>query len=143
MGLQRLGDADPASLRRVAAAWAKDHHPLVRRAAVAGVCEPRLLRDADTARWALDALDVVTAALAGLPAAARPDPDVRSLRRALGYCWSVAVAALPDPGFDRLERWAGSDDPDVRWLVRENLRKARLRRAGPDRLAGLLTGLGD
>jgi hypothetical protein len=103
MGLQRLGDADPAALRRVAAAWAKDHHPLVRRAAVAGVCEP------PGARVLLE----------------------RRRRRA------------PGPGFDRLARWAGSDDPDVRGLVRENLRKARLRRADPDRSAGLLAVVGD
>ena len=42
MALQRLGDDDPAALRRVVSAWADDPHPLVRRAAVAGVCEPRL-----------------------------------------------------------------------------------------------------
>jgi HEAT repeats len=143
MGLQRLGDADPAALRRIAGAWAKDQHPLVRRAAVAGLCEPRLLGDARTARRAVELLDAVTAGLADLPAAVRRDPGVRTLRQALGYCWSVAVAALPGPGFDCLERWADSDDPDVRWLVRENLRKSRLGRADPDRSAGLRTRLGD
>ena len=25
-----------------------------------------------------------------------------------------------------MERWVGSRDPDVRWLLRENLKKARL-----------------
>jgi hypothetical protein len=48
-----------------------------------------------------------------------------------------AVAALPGEGFARLERWAASDDPDVRWLVRENLRKSRLAMADPERLARL------
>ena len=28
-----------------------------------------------------------------------------------------------------LERWAGRDGRDVRWVVRENMRKARMRRA--------------
>ena len=53
------------------------------------------------------------------------------------------MAALPADGFGRLERWAAVDDPDVRWLVRENLKKSRLARAGPDRLARLrrLVGL--
>jgi hypothetical protein len=56
----------------------------------------------------------------------------------------VAVAALPADGFARLEHWAASGDPDVRWLVRENLKKARLARADPARLAALrdLAGLG-
>ena len=53
------------------------------------------------------------------------------------------MAALPADGFGRLERWAAVDDSDVRWLVRENLKKFRLARAGPDRLARLrrLVGL--
>jgi hypothetical protein len=59
------------------------------------------------------------------------------LRQGLGYCWSVAVAALPDEGFPRMERLASLDDPDVRWVVRENLKKARLARADPERTARL------
>jgi hypothetical protein len=57
----------------------------------------------------------------------RREEPFRVLRQALGYCWSVAVAALPDEGMRRLERWVGSEDPDVRWIVRENLKKRRLR----------------
>jgi len=62
---------------------------------------------------------------------------VRVLRQALGSCWSVAVAALPAEGFDRLERWAAGDDPDVRWVLRENLKKARLAKADRARCAEL------
>ena len=40
-------------------------------------------------------------------------------------------AAAPAEGFGRLEKWAASDDKDVRWIVRENLKKARLARADP------------
>jgi hypothetical protein len=137
MGLQRLGDADPGLLGRTARAWGKDPHPLVRRAAIAGICEPRLLADARTARQALDLLDVVTRALVGVPAGRRRDADVRTLRQALGYCWSVAVAAAPADGFDRFEHWAGADDVDVRWVIQENLKKTRLQRADPDRFAAL------
>jgi hypothetical protein len=78
------------------------------------------------ARETLDLLDKVTASLAAEEN--RRSEGVRALRKALGYCWSVAVAALPDEGTPRLERWLASDDPDVRWVMRENLRKARLRR---------------
>ena len=113
------------------------------RAAVAGVCEPRLLRQPGPAARALGLLDQVTGALAARRPGERADPAVRVLRQALGYCWSVAVAALPAEGFARLERWAAADDPDVRWLIRENLRKSRTRWADPQRWARLrqLTGL--
>jgi hypothetical protein len=55
------------------------------------------------------------------------------LRQALGYCWSVAIAASPDEGFRLFERWATIEDADVRWVVRENLKKKRLARADQDR----------
>jgi hypothetical protein len=48
------------------------------------------------------------------------------LRQALGYCWSVAVAADPATGLPRFRTLAAADDPDVAWIVRENSRKARL-----------------
>jgi len=46
------------------------------------------------------------------------------LRQALGFTVSVAVAASGD--FELLESMAASGDPDLRWVVRENLKKRRL-----------------
>jgi hypothetical protein len=128
MALQRLGDADPAALRRVVADWADDPHPLVRRAAVAGVCEPRLLRDPATARAALDACAAATASIEALPPDARRDADVRTLRQALGYGWSVAVAGDPVAGLPAFAALTASSDLDTAWIVRSNRKKARLRR---------------
>jgi len=142
MGLQVIGDHDLAMLLRVARGWAGDPRALVQRAAVAGVCEPRLLTERRVVRGALDILDLVTGALAGRTSAERSDADVRVLRKALGYCWSVAVAAEPDEGFARLERWAAADDRDVQWVVRENLKKARLHRADPERFDRLRERIG-
>jgi hypothetical protein len=48
------------------------------------------------------------------------------MRKGLGYCWSVAVAALPEEGKLRFETWIASPDPDIRWILRENLKKNRL-----------------
>jgi hypothetical protein len=50
------------------------------------------------------------------------------LRKGLGYCWSVAVAASPEEGKRMMERWFSSDDKDVLWVMKENLRKKRLAR---------------
>lgn len=129
MALQRLGDADPARLWPLARAWAVDPDPLVQRAAVAGVCEPRLLRTPAAAAVALEICGTVTAMLAARPREERRSDGVRSLRQALGYCWSVAVAADPGVGVPRFLALAADPDPDVMWIVRENGRKARLVRA--------------
>jgi hypothetical protein len=52
------------------------------------------------------------------------------LRQALGYCWSVAIVGAPEVGMPMFEKWMRSEDPDVRWIVRENLKKDRLRKIG-------------
>ncbi|GAA1408463.1 hypothetical protein GCM10009600_25140 [Oerskovia paurometabola] len=128
MALQRIGDAETATLVALVASWVDDQDPLVRRAAVAGICEPRLLRTPATVTAALDACAAATASIHALPPDARRDTGVRTLRQALGYCWSVAVAGDPASGLPRFAALRGSDDPDVAWVVRENEKKTRLRR---------------
>ena len=132
IALQRLGDADRARLRAIVADWVADERPLVRRAAIAAICEPRLLTDPTTAAAALEACATATAGLLAVPGDERRRADVRTLRQALGYCWSVAVAAEPVRGLPAFGTLRGQTDPDVAWVVRENLRKARLRRVLDD-----------
>ena len=52
--------------------------------------------------------------------------------QALAYCWSVAVAAAPEAGRPLMDKWIGSEDRDVRWLMKQNLAKNRLAAAGRD-----------
>lgn len=124
MALQRWADDDPSAMLAEAERWAGGSR-LEQRAAAAGTCEPRLLRDRAFTRRVVALLDRVTATL---PAAEDRRSDAfRTLRQALGYCWSVAIAADPVEGLPRFARWRRHQDPDVGWVVRENLRKARLR----------------
>jgi hypothetical protein len=124
IALQRFGDSDFPALLAEMRMWAHGT-ALERRAVVAALCEPRLLREPAAARDVLELLEGVTAEL---PALDDGGGDVRTLRKTLGYGWSVAVAALPDVGKTLFERLLESDDPDVIWIVRENLRKKRLER---------------
>lgn len=126
MALQRLGDADLPRLLDLAASWAAEPHPLVQRAAVAGLCEPRLVASAEAAARAVEVCETATRWLATVPAGQRRDPGVRALRQALGYCWSVAVAATPVAGLPRFRALTEWGDADVAWIVRENSTKARL-----------------
>ena len=128
IALQRLGDTDPTRLRRLTALWAADPNPLVQRAAVAGMCEPRLLVSADNAAHAQSLCRDVTDCLAARPAAERTTEPVRTLRKALGYCWSVAVAADPTAGLPLFTVLSRQEDTDLQWIVRENQKKSRLAR---------------
>ena len=107
--------------------WVEDQDPLVQRAAAAAICEPRLLRTPASAAVAVRVCQRATDLLSLRPADTRRDGDVRTLRQALGYCWSVAVAADPEPGLAAFQDLDISD-PDVAWIVRTNLTKKRLAR---------------
>jgi hypothetical protein len=128
IGLQAWGDADVPALLDEMERWAAGSL-LEGRAAMAAICEPRLLRRRADVQRVLDILDTLTVAIRETPP---PNtPDVRVLRKALGYGWSVAVAADPEIGLPRFERWSTDANADVRWIVNENRKKARLARLTP------------
>lgn len=124
--VQRMLAADWARTLALLTDWAADPDPLVVRAAAAAVAEPPLLRDAARGADALAIQAAAVAALAGRPAGVRSTGPARVLRQALGYTLSVAAAATPDAGFRLLADLATRPDPDLRWIVRANLKKARL-----------------
>ncbi|WP_424711778.1 hypothetical protein [Microbacterium sp. SLBN-111] len=121
--------------------WLGSGDPLLMRAAVAAVAEPRLLRDASHATQAFEVIRQATNALLATPADRRREDDVRVLRAALGYAISVVTVGSPDAGIPLLQQLAASDDTDARWIAKENLRKARLRPFA-DRLAAARKAVG-
>ena len=129
MALQRLGKVDMDSLLVTAGAWVHGSY-FEKRAAVAALAEPDLLADPRFAEPVLDVLD--TAMLAILQAKDRKEAGFQVLRKGLAYAWSVVVAAYPKPGKPRMEVWLTHTDPDIHWIMKENLRKKRLAGAGKD-----------
>jgi len=129
MALQRWGAMDMHGLLDGMASWAASRDRLVQRAVVAALCEPPNLRDFRDAAQVVVLLDDITGSI--ISAADRKSEPFRVLRQALGYGWSVAVVACPDAGRAAMDRWLNSPDADVRWVMRENLGKARLVRVDP------------
>lgn len=124
-GLQLWGDADFDGLLAEMTAWAEGSY-YEQRAAAAALCEPRLLAGPGRTLAVLGILDRITDGVAAAPPADRKSEPFRTLRQALGYCWSVAVAAGPQAGVPAFRRWLASGDVDVRWIMRENLGKKRI-----------------
>jgi hypothetical protein len=129
IALQRWGDTDVRAMLGAVEPWASGS-PFEARAAVAAACEPRLLSNRAALIGAVRVLDAATTVLIGLPRP-RGEPG-RVLGAALGYGWSVAVAADADAALPAFRRWAESDDPDVRRMVASNVAKARFVKAAPD-----------
>jgi len=139
MALQRVGRGDWPALYVEMARWAQGSL-LERRAALAALCEPDLLSSVERAQQTLDLLDGVMAGLCEAPD--RRDGAFIALRKGLGYCWSVAMVAAPAAGKVAFERWADSGDRDVRWVLRENLKKKRLLKMDAAWVAQLSARLG-
>lgn len=125
MALQYVGDADMHTLLSEMEHWAQGS-PLEQRAAAAALGEPRLLRDPAHAQRTLAILDAITATIRNQTD--RRSDAFKTLRQGLGYCWSVAVAALPAEGKPLMEKWLNDLNPDIRWVMQENLKKTRLER---------------
>lgn len=129
MSLQMLGRTNMDCLIREMTSWSSGS-PLVQRAAAAGLCEPDLLSSERHSRRVIDILDQITASVVDAPD--RRAAEFAALRKGLGYCWSVAVAANPEYGKPVFEKWLKSHDRDIRWIMKQNLTKNRLRRMDED-----------
>lgn len=122
-GLQLAGDQNIGLLLGEMKTWSKGNW-YEKRAAAATLAEPRLLKSPKYAKQALQILDKITASMQTNDKS--KDESYKVLRQGMGYCWSVAVAALPDVGKPMMERWLNAEDKDIRWIMKENLKKNRL-----------------
>jgi hypothetical protein len=129
MALQRFGETNMERLLVEMRHWSRGT-PLEQRAAAAALCESRLLGQAERVREVLQILDEITTSVEY--SVNRSSQEFKALRKGLGYCWSVAVMALPAEGKAVLETWLVNPNEDVQWIMRKNLKKARLRRMDAD-----------
>ncbi len=123
IALQRLGREDMPFLIAEMQQWAHGDR-FMQRAAVAGLCEPAILKNNRDIVEVLAILDQVTHSIS--TATDRRTEGFRVLRQALGYGWSVAAAAGPENALPYLEKWSQSTDADVAWILKSNLSKARM-----------------
>jgi hypothetical protein len=152
MALQSWGAAHAADMLNELEAWARGN-AFEQRAAVAAIAEPAVLlnfgaKNNPTSasdplqKQVFDVLDRITASFAAVPPPEQRSEGYQALKKGLAYGWSVAVAYLPQAGKPRLERWFVSTDRDVLWVMRENLKKARLERMDAAWTAGWKEKLG-
>jgi hypothetical protein len=123
LGLQEYGHSSMERLLEMMQEWSSGTL-LERRAVVATLCEPRLLAVPDQAGRVLEILDDITKSI--LDEDDRRSEAFRILRKGLAYGWSVVVAAQPSIGKPYMEAWILSQDPDLRWIMKQNLKKKRL-----------------
>jgi hypothetical protein len=123
LGLQQYGRSSMSTLLTLMTEWSQGTL-LEKRAVVATLCEPNLLQKPDDADQIIKLLDQITASV--VKEEDRRAEAFKTLRKALAYGWSVAVAAQPAAGKPHMTYWIAHPDPDIHWIMRQNLKKNRL-----------------
>ena len=129
MGIQDLLSRRGGQTLRALEGWIVGSDWLAMRAVAAAVAEPRLLRDGTMASAALQLHQEILMRV--LASDERTSAEFKTLRQGLGYSLSVVICALPREGFAYLHDLGRSEDADVQWIVKENLKKNRLAKASP------------
>lgn len=132
MAYQRLLAVIPQETITHLVALSKQGNYLQRRAVIAAIAEPQLLYKPELIEAALRLHQPILEQVRAASLADRKSEDFKVLRRTLGYSLSVLAAAAPEPGFALMRECATWNDPDVSWILRENLKKKRLAKFSDD-----------
>lgn len=110
--------------------------PLEVRTYIATLCEPCLLNNYIDANWLLSELYTIT--LGHFDHNDRIEEPLKVLKKALAYCWSVALCGDSAKGtaFEKLLKHKSSKH--IQWIMKENLKKKRLEKLDKDWVISLL-----
>lgn len=135
MGIQKLIEKQSQKTLRELEGWVVKDNWLAMRAVAAGVAEPALLRNVQTASSALELhkniLDQILAAKED------KSEEFKVLKKGLGYTLSVVICAISKEGFEYMHQLVESRDEDILWIIKENLKKKRLIKNFPDEVASI------
>lgn len=135
MGIQELIAKHSRETLKELESWIEENEWLTMRAVAGGTAEPALLKNAETARSALELHKRIISEILG--SNQRKSDEFKTLRQALGYSLSVIICAAPKEGFEFMRELASSNDADIVWVVKENLKKNRLTKNFPNEVASI------
>ena len=126
IAFQRLLEAAPGETAACLRIWASEGNCWQQRASMAAIAEPALMHSATMREVAFEMQQIVVRRIHAIPLSERKREEVKVLCKATGYTISVITAALPEQGFALMGECASWGDPDIKWILRENLKKKRL-----------------
>jgi hypothetical protein len=134
MAIQSMIEKQPQKTLKELERWIENENWLVMRAVAAGVAEPALLKDKQTAKSALELHKKI---FVKMVVARERKSEIKTLRQGLGYSLSVVLCAIPREGFEYMRELADTQDADIIWIVKENLKKNRLVKNFPEEVASV------
>jgi hypothetical protein len=135
MAIQNIIEKQSQKTLREIEGWIENNNWLVMRAVAAGVAEPPLLEDKQTAKSAFELHKKIFAEI--VAAQERKSDEFKTLKQGLGYSLSVVVCAIPREGFEYMRQLTDTQNADILWIVKENLKKNRLIKNFPEEVASI------
>lgn len=123
IGIQEMVDNNLPEIMNLLETWVNGTY-FENRAVVAALCEPKLLKNEEDIRRIFRIVKKIT--MKFLLINGKLTNEQESLRKTLGYAWSILIAASPVDGRPEFEKLATNTNQHIQWIVRENLRKNRL-----------------
>lgn len=123
IGIQEITENNTSEIINNLEKWT-DGNDLEKRAVVAALCEPKLLKEKSFIIELFEILNKITMSFDKIDG--KLSENQNSLRKTLGYGWSVAIVSLPNEGKVAFEKIARCNNKHIKWIVKENLKKKRL-----------------
>jgi hypothetical protein len=126
MGLQRIAEKDFHTIENYFSLWYKNANCLEKRAFVATLAHPPILKNKEIAQFSLKISEDILNDILSASKTIRRSEDFTVLSKGLQYALSVFVACQPEEGFDLLKKYARLHDSDLHKIIKSNLSKSRL-----------------
>jgi hypothetical protein len=123
IGIQEMVDENLYDVIKILEDWTGGNE-YEKRAVIASLCEPKLLVNKSDVKSILNILAKTMATFSGVNGALSEGQI--ALRKAAGYCWSVAIVASPEDGKKSFEKLLPAKNKHISWIIKENLKKNRL-----------------
>jgi hypothetical protein len=123
IGIQEIAENNMSEILNGLKNWI-DGNDLEKRAVVAALYEPKLLKEKSFIIKLFEILNKITMSFDKIDG--KLSENQNSLRKTLGYGWSVAIVSLPEEGKVAFEKIAKCNNKHIKWIVKENLKKNRL-----------------
>lgn len=135
MAIQELMDVNPKGTIEKLKKWADEDNYLIHRAVLAGLAEPRLMKNKEIARASLEIHKEIIEKVEKEKNS--KDIEYKVLVKGLCYTLSVTITGIEGEGFSCLEELMNKNNPIITKIVRENLKKDRLKRLNESKVSEL------
>jgi hypothetical protein len=132
MGLQLIAEKDFKPVREYLTRWYMTTNYLEKRAFLAALAHPPILKDKEIVRFSLSMSEDILKELLAVSEESRKTEEFGVLVKGLEYCLSVFVTELPEEGFELLKKYAVSNNKVMIKILKSNLSKSRLTKKYPE-----------